>query len=134
VCSEYVGSNPCRCTVYLSQTFLRFFSAPRVQCHDCISESPHTFTSALQFFRHKPTTIDGTWAGMSTSSNTKLELRSGGTSTNNFTAVLVGTCRIILSQFLLPAKKKAPFLNHLFFLYHCSCRLCIRGYYLTSAE
>jgi hypothetical protein len=63
---------------------------------DCISENPHTFTTVLQFFRHKPTTIDDTWPGMSTSSDTKPELRSGGTSTTTFTAVLVGTCRIIL--------------------------------------
>jgi len=31
-------------------------------------------------------------------------------------------------------QRRPLFLNHFFFLYHCPCRLCIRGYYLTSAE
>jgi len=77
----------------------RFYGSSQPLEHnvvDCISENPHTFTAVLQLFRHKPPTIDDTWPGMSTSSDTKPELRSGGTSTTNFTTVLVGTCRIIL--------------------------------------
>jgi len=80
----------------LAKRFYGFSQPLEYNVADCISENPRTFTTVLQFFRHKPSTIDDTWPGMSTSSDTKPELRSGGTSTTTFTAVLVGTRRIIV--------------------------------------